>query len=384
MAASVVRGDAAEYRRIENRDPRHETRDTRPGPETLEPAFLSSLYRPIGVAPPRPAGRDLGAPSSNAGQARTMFTDEDPPVCNRGTTGRRAAMTTLVPDARRGLLGGLIDDATLLTHDGSSVEQAVATYRLRRADPTGWMLGRFVVPAFRLEEVAVALARSMPRGETPWSIVAVFDRASASGVSAAAAFHALMDPAASVDVIHLSADHADSVDAIRSATAAADAIRHGVLPMARNAILGDHPDDATGRPWSGTIGAVLPVEGITRDDLVSSIHRCVRTGVPFTLTASLLPGYTTIDATSGAVRYGVLNLLAASMVAAHADETATAAVLCDADPDGYAIGFGGLVRHGESLRTGQPLATGRAPLLSIASSQPDDALTALGRLDSAR
>jgi hypothetical protein len=293
-------------------------------------------------------------------------------------------MTTIVPDARSALLGGLIDDATLLSLDGPSVEQAIAAYRMRRADPTGWMLGRFVVPAPRLEEVAIVLARGMPRGEAPWSIVAVFDGASASEISTAAAFQALMDPAASVDVIHLNTDHAGSVDAIRSATAAAEAIRHGVLPMARNAILDAHADDAPGRPRFGTVGAVLSVEGTSSDELVSSIHRCVQADVPFTLSASLLPGSTTIDAPTGAVRYGVLNLLAASMVAPHTGKAVTAAVLCDADPHGYAIGFGGLVKHGEPLRTGRPLATGRAPLLSIAASQPDDALTALGRLDSAR
>jgi hypothetical protein len=293
-------------------------------------------------------------------------------------------MTTIVPDARRALLGGLIDDATLLSCDGPSVEQAVAAYRMRRADPTGWMLGRFVVPAPRLEEVAVVLARSMPRGEPPWSIVAVFDGASASEVSTAAAFQALMDPAASVDVIHLNAGHAGSVDTIRSATAAAEAIRQGVLPMARNTILDAHPDDASGRTRFDTVGAVLSVEGISSDDLVTSIDRCVQTDIPFTLSASFLPGYTTIDGPAGAVRYGVLNLLAASMVAPHAGKAVTAAVLCDADPDGYAIGFGGLVRHGEPLRTGRPFATARAPLVSIATGQPDDALTALGRLLSAR
>ena len=47
-------------------------------------------------------------------------------------------MTMLIPDARRGLLGGLIDDATLLCESAPGVERAVEAYRSLRTLPGCW------------------------------------------------------------------------------------------------------------------------------------------------------------------------------------------------------------------------------------------------------
>lgn len=283
---------------------------------------------------------------------------------------RAAHMTTLVPDARRGLLGGLIDDANLIGPGKPSVEQAVAAYRARRAGPTGWMVGRFVAPTSCLEELASVLVRTMAQGEAPWSIVAVLDGQQETGTSIAASFHTTMNPAASVDVVHVVAHDA------AAAAAAAAGIHHGALPMTSAATAADE------HSRHSSVGIVINVDVLPAMDLASSIATCARDSVPFTLSAAILPGHTIVGANSGTHRFGAVNLLASSLSAATGRETAIEAALSDADPAGYSIGFGGLMRGGRPIRAGRALDTDRTPLVSIATSEPDEALAALGLLES--
>lgn len=307
-----------------------------------------------------------------------MLSDDGMHTHRRERAVRAAVVTTLIPDARRGLLAGLIDDASLVGPNEPSVEQAVATYRARRARPTGWMVGRFVAPTSRLEELALVLVRTMAHGEAPWSVVAVFDGRPATDTSIAASFHATMIPAASVDVVHVFPPHDEPSAATHGAAAAAAGIHHGVLPMTAAA------DAAGGNDRHRRVGVVITVDSVPAPDLASSIATCARDGVPFTLSSAALPGHTIVDPNSGAHRYGAVNLLASSLSSATANETAKEAALCDTDPAGYTIGFGGLVRRGRPIRAGRPLDTDRAPLVSIAASEPDEALAALGLLEPPR
>ena len=56
-------------------------------------------------------------------------------------------------DARRALLGSLIDHAALFPPASMNMEEAVAEDREARAGAYGWMLARFVCPASRLAEL---------------------------------------------------------------------------------------------------------------------------------------------------------------------------------------------------------------------------------------
>ena len=64
-----------------------------------------------------------------------------------------------VTDARRELLGGLIDHAALFPPASMDMPEAMAADRAARASEHAWMLGRFIVPASRLRE----LPRDAPR-----------------------------------------------------------------------------------------------------------------------------------------------------------------------------------------------------------------------------
>jgi hypothetical protein len=66
-------------------------------------------------------------------------------------------------DARRALLGGLIDHAPLFPPASMNVPDAVAEDRRARQSPYAWMLARFVCPASRLE----ALANELPWPDSP-------------------------------------------------------------------------------------------------------------------------------------------------------------------------------------------------------------------------
>ena len=54
------------------------------------------------------------------------------------------------------LIAGLIDYAGLFPPASLSMKAAVKEYARRRQSPEAWLLGRFVVPADRLEEFDIA------------------------------------------------------------------------------------------------------------------------------------------------------------------------------------------------------------------------------------
>lgn len=62
-----------------------------------------------------------------------------------------------IPPVVRALLGGAIDYAGLFPPAGLGMNEALGRYITYRASPDAWALGRFVVPASRLDELAAAL-----------------------------------------------------------------------------------------------------------------------------------------------------------------------------------------------------------------------------------
>ena len=59
--------------------------------------------------------------------------------------------------ATRAFLGELIDDAGLFPPAQRSMSDALAAHARAEASQTYWMLGRFIVPASRLDEMYAAL-----------------------------------------------------------------------------------------------------------------------------------------------------------------------------------------------------------------------------------
>src|SRR5205823_1969005 len=72
----------------------------------------------------------------------------------------------------RTLLAGILDYAGLFPPARLPLAQAIRNYTCYRADPDGWMLGRFVCPAAQLEELAKLRNELNPSGPA-WSVAAL-------------------------------------------------------------------------------------------------------------------------------------------------------------------------------------------------------------------
>lgn len=73
---------------------------------------------------------------------------------------------------RRALLAGLIDYAGLFPPAALTMERAVADYAAHRASGDAWILGRFIVPAARLDAFEAEAGAHLPReaGAEPWRL----------------------------------------------------------------------------------------------------------------------------------------------------------------------------------------------------------------------
>ena len=59
---------------------------------------------------------------------------------------RTTRVALLIPDARRSLLAGLVDDAALLRSSPPTAKQAVDAYLRLRTTESGWMVGTMKPP----------------------------------------------------------------------------------------------------------------------------------------------------------------------------------------------------------------------------------------------
>jgi hypothetical protein len=74
-----------------------------------------------------------------------------------------------VSDGRRSFLTGLIDYAGLFPPAALDMRAAAAQYARHRGEPESWMLGRFIAPAGRLDDVVAAAAPYVDGGAWPLS-----------------------------------------------------------------------------------------------------------------------------------------------------------------------------------------------------------------------
>src|SRR5690349_12039223 len=73
----------------------------------------------------------------------------------------------------RALLTGAIDYAGLFPPSQLSMADAVVNYAKYRASEHSWMLGRFVVPVARLDELRETASQFAERDAGPWPVSAL-------------------------------------------------------------------------------------------------------------------------------------------------------------------------------------------------------------------
>ncbi|AHG89865.1 hypothetical protein J421_2328 [Gemmatirosa kalamazoonensis] len=301
------------------------------------------------------------------------------------------------------LLARVVDYAGLFPPAALDLAAAVRQFGEHRASAERWMLGRLVVPAARLGDLAEAMTTEVPNGSAAWRLAvlatAPLDPAGGLGIAwgidlaRITAFRVACD--APVNALELRGGDADALALARRA--AADA---GVAPAATFVEVpwgADHDALARAAHAHG-VSLKLRTGGVTADAfpdadvVVRFVAACVARGVSFKLTAGLhhaLRGEHALTYEPGCARgtmHGFLNALAATALLADGhDAGAVQPLLEERDVGALAFDDGGLRWRG----LGAGLTAVRAARRAFASfgscsfAEPVAELRALGLLPAA-
>jgi hypothetical protein len=286
--------------------------------------------------------------------------------------------TCAQPGALGALLEGVVDYAGLFPPAGLDLRDAIAEYDARRRGPDAWMLGRFILPASRLGELAEA---PWPAGSA-WRISALVGPGESPLVDAFNAAHAAR---AVVDAVELkAATPGEAAEALRGrprgTTAYVEVPLDASLPVLLDAVR-EHDGRAKARTGGVTAAAFPEPEAVVR-----FLDGCVGRRLPFKATAGLhhpVRGERALtyagDAPRG-VMHGFLNLLSATglLAAGEPFETALAA-LVERDPSAFAADGDGLAWRAHRI-DGRSVRALFAGFGSCSFAEPVADLRALGLL----
>ena len=254
----------------------------------------------------------------------------------------------LVVDARTSALANLVDYAGVFPPASLSVRDAVAGYRAARESDAFWMLGRFLIRATQLEELAAAATSTMAKGEAPWDISVVFDSEASDAASRASEFHAEMGPAMVVSAAEARITD-PSQHGIESLFWTVASINPEVVPFLEVERTEDIDSQVGGiaaaiAACGRTGGAKIRCGGVTADFFPSPqevgdfIMTAVELRVPFKATAGLHQPFRHFDTELGLMRHGFLNILIATAAAAEgADRSTVVDIIADTDPDDFRL-----------------------------------------------
>jgi hypothetical protein len=303
-----------------------------------------------------------------------------------------------VTDARRALLGALIDHAALFPPASMTIEDAVAEDRAARGGAYGWMLARFVCPASRLEELrdgfggwpetpplSVVLDGVGQTDEASWSEALELD---AQRVAAAA------EAGAPVEAVEL------RLPSPRPGSPALIAAQTVLRPLKVEAYLELLPGESWRNDVPAAIGAASAVGARVKvrcggetaaavppvELLALALASCRDTGVVLKATAGLHHPVRHTDAATGITMHGFLNLLAAaSFGAAHnLRPSGIARVLAEENPEAFQISAEALHVDGDRASADEIAAARRHLFVSYGSCswrEPVDDLKELGVLE---
>jgi hypothetical protein len=292
-----------------------------------------------------------------------------------------------VTTAAHALFEGLVDYAGLFPPAGLGMDAAVAEAARWRASAASAMLGRFVCPAPRLDELAHALLRLPgPAAHSPWRVSALVGDDPQADLSRVERFQAAHDETALVDAVEL-----------RAGTPAEIERQLGAVPPGLPAYvelpLSDALDDALavlaarGGRAKVRCGCVFPEAIPSAGELARFVARAAGARVPFKATAGLhhaLRGerpLTYAPDSPRATMHGFLNLLAAAALAPCATEPELEAVLLATDATRVGLDAEGLRFGDRRIAAPELEACRRERFLSFGScsiAEPVAELRALG------
>lgn len=239
------------------------------------------------------------------------------------------------------LLAAVIDYAGLFPPAGLSMSVATAEYQAALTSAHAWMLGRFVVPAARLGELAEA-RRALPL-HTQWPLSAIVRERSSDDLSSLAAFNAAPRQHARVDMIESKPQTLEGVDWLAAHAGAGIEVYVEVAP-------GPDVEQWLDRVAAHGLRAKVRTGGLTAEAfptptaLAAFIVAAFRHRVPFKATAGLhhaVRGAYRLTYDDGAEHgpmYGYLNVLLAT-AAVHAGRPASVAEAILQQTDTSALAF---------------------------------------------
>jgi hypothetical protein len=276
-------------------------------------------------------------------------------------------------DARRALLGRLIDHAALFPPASMDMPEAIEADRAARASEHAWMLDRFICPASKLDRLpadAPALAVVLDGGEGDLDTVAA---AQAAG-RRVELVEARIDPTWIPDT-----------QALVRSKLGEDVQAFWELPPGRGL------RGAVAAVREAGAGAKIRCGGVTAEafpppeTVAAFVAACRDEGVRFKATAGLHHPVRHVEAATGFHMHGFLNLLAAAVLA-HAEglrQPDLEAILAEEDPRAFTVDADGLAVHGHRADA-VAIASARAQLFvaygSCSFSEPVDDLKLLGVL----
>lgn len=288
------------------------------------------------------------------------------------------------------LLSGIVDYAGLFPPAGLDMPAAVAEYAAHRASAERWMLGRFVVPVARLDELARAAAELLPAAAAgdPWRLSALVGPDAAGDGAQVERFNAAHAGRAVIDAAELKAASASEV---RTQVAALPAGLTAYVELPLDAPLEPLLEavKASGARAKIRTGGLVP-EAIPSPEAVARfMAACRAAGVPFKATAGLhhpVRGERALTYAADSPRgtmHGFLNVFGAAALLRAGATTAEVEALLQ-EQRGQALAFdergfswNGLTLETRALRSGREFAVGFG---SCSFKEPVEDLRALGLL----
>lgn len=292
----------------------------------------------------------------------------------------------LALDARTAAFGALIDYAGAFPPASLPIDEAVASYRRLRTDDDRWVLGRFLVRASALEQLAAVATRTMRRGEGPWSVGVIFDVGHGAAASVSHEFQREMGPVMSIGAAEATVRADVEADTLIDSIATIDPDVAAFIEVDRSEPLGPQVHGIAealrdrGRAGGaklrcgGTDAATFP----TVEEVAEFIWEASLVSLPFKATAGLHQPIRYHDLELDVWRHGFVNLLAASVACdAGEDRSVLEDILSETDPGAFSLGatalaWRDLVYPGSAIRRAR-----REGLVAFGSCDLDEPLTAL-------
>lgn len=289
----------------------------------------------------------------------------------------------------RVLLSQIIDYAGLFPPSQASMSEAVLNFATYRNSNYGWMLGRFVVPAARLDEFLEVARDFVSRDGDPWRLAVVAGENINETLRQVTTFNEENGPSIVCDVLEVKANTVSKIENTVKA-----------MPEGITAYF----EIATGDAFVDLITSLATLEqraklrtgGVSHDDFPTSreiirfVRTCMAANVPFKATAGLhhpIRGdyaLTYAEDSARGTMFGFLNVfLAAAFLGAGVSESTIIELLEERGADAIRFDDDGVSWRGHRLTREQLLGSRRVAITSFGSCsfrEPLDDLVSLGLL----